>query len=93
MLDSINTALSVDADARRSKVTEDDLNDRLSTLTEREKEVLDHLLAGRTGKEIAGALAISPRTAEAHWRNLLHQLGVGFGNDLIRMSAPAGEEK
>ena len=93
LLDSINAALSIDADARRSKATEDDFNYRLATLTEREKEVLDHLLAGRTSKEIAGALAISPRTAEAHRRNLLHKLGVGSAKELMRMCAPADKKK
>lgn len=93
LLDSINAALSIDADARRSKATEDDFNYRLASLTEREKEVLDHLLPGRTSKEIAGALAISPRTAEAHRRNLLHKLGVGSAKELMRMCAPAGKEK
>ena len=93
LLDSINAALSIDADARRSKATEDDLNNRLVSLTAREKEVLDHLLAGRTSKETAGALAISPRTAEAHRRNLLHKLGVGSAKELMRTWAPAAKEK
>jgi len=92
LLDSINAALSLDADARRSRATEDDFNYRLASLTEREKEVLDHLLAGRTSKEIAGALAISPRTAEAHRRNLLHKLGVGSAKELMRMCAPAAKK-
>jgi FixJ family two-component response regulator len=92
LLDSINAALAIDADARRAKSAEDDLNDRLGTLTEREREVLDHLLAGKTSKEIAKVLAISPRTAEAHRRNLLRKFGVGSAKELMRMFPPAGGE-
>jgi DNA-binding CsgD family transcriptional regulator len=45
--------------------------------------VLEHLQAGRTSKEIARALAISPRTAEAHRRNLLRKLGIGSVKELM----------
>jgi FixJ family two-component response regulator len=93
LLDSINAALSVDADARRSRAAADNFDQCLATLTEREREVLDHVLAGRTSKEVARALAISPRTAEAHRRNLLHKFGAGSARELMRMSASSGERK
>jgi len=87
LLDSINAALSQDADARRSKAGAESYEQRLATLTEREREVLEHLLAGRTSKEIARTLAISPRTAEAHRHNLLQKFGAGSAKELMRMSA------
>jgi two-component system response regulator FixJ len=65
----------------------------LAALTGRERQVLDHLLAGKTSKEIAKELAISPRTAEAHRRNLLRKLGVGSAKELLCLSASSGEEK
>jgi FixJ family two-component response regulator len=83
LLDSINAALSMDADARRSSTAGGDLDQHLAALTEREMEVLEHLQAGRTSKEIARALAISPRTAEAHRRNLLRKLGIGSVKELM----------
>ena len=55
--------------------------------------MLDYLLAGKSSKEIARALAISPRTAEAHRRNLLRKFGVGSVKELMRVSATAGEEQ
>jgi len=93
LLDSINAALSAGAAARRSSAAVDNLGQRVSTLTERERELLDHLLAGKTSKEIARALAISPRTAEAHRRNVLRKFGVGSAKELVRLSASFGEEK
>jgi len=91
LLDSINLALAQDAAARRSTVDSNRFNLSLAMLTEREKEVLDFLLAGKTSKQIARELAISPRTAEVHRRNVLHKFGVGSAIDLIRMSASTGE--
>lgn len=75
LLDSINAAMAMDAAARRSSAAGEKFNQNLDTLTEREREVFKHLQVGNTSKDIAGILKISPRTAEAHRRNLLHKLG------------------
>ncbi len=59
--------------------------DRLSKLTDREREVLNHLLQGKLNKEIAVALGVSQRTIEVHRsriREKMHARGIA---DLIRM--------
>ena len=63
------------------------LDQRFAGLTEREREVLDQLLLGKTSKEIARILAISPRTAEVHRRNLLHKLGFRTVKELMLVLA------
>ena len=83
LLDSINVALTTDAVARRSSVVTDDVEQRLASLTGREREVLDKILSGLTGKEIARELDVSPRTVEAHRKNLLHKLGIATVKALI----------
>jgi DNA-binding NarL/FixJ family response regulator len=45
-------------------------------LTERERSVLALLAAGKSNKEIARALFITPHTAKAHVSRILHKLGV-----------------
>jgi FixJ family two-component response regulator len=92
LLDSINAALAVDAAERRSGSAADSFAQHVSTLTAREKEVLEHMLAGKTSKEIARALEISPRTAEAHRRNLLRKFGAGSAVELMSMSASSGKK-
>jgi FixJ family two-component response regulator len=87
LVDSINAALSLDAAARDSSGAADNYDRYLATLTERERDVLDQLLAGKSSKEIARALAISPRTVEAHRRNLLRKFGVGSAKELMCLSA------
>jgi len=83
LLDSINAALTTDAAARRSSVAADDIEQRLSSLTGREREVLDQILSGLTSKEIARELSVSPRTVEAHRKNLLRKLEMGSVKELM----------
>ncbi len=46
------------------------------TFTDREKEVLEMLVAGRTNKEIGAALGIEERTVKAHVAKLMRKVGV-----------------
>lgn len=86
LLDSINAALAIDAAARSSSAGGDQLDRLKEALTEREREVLDHLLLDKTSKEIARALAISPRTVEVHRRNLLRKCGARSVKELKRLA-------
>jgi PAS domain S-box-containing protein len=63
---------------------------RISALPSREKEVLDGLVAGRTNKEIAREMGISPRTVEIHRSHLMHRLGVETLPEAIMLAAAAG---
>lgn len=53
-------------------------------LTARQREVLQLIGEGRTMKEIAATLNISPRTAESHKYDMMHALGCKTTADLIR---------
>jgi two-component system response regulator DctR len=83
LLDSINAALARDAAARRSSVAADDIEQRLAALTDREREVLGQILSGLTSKEIARVLGVSPRTVDAHRKNLLRKLRIGNVKELM----------
>jgi len=52
------------------------LQDSYDTLTEREREVLQLLAEGRSNKEVAGILGVSPYTVETHRTNLMQKLGL-----------------
>ncbi|HET9933740.1 MAG TPA: helix-turn-helix transcriptional regulator [Polyangiaceae bacterium] len=54
-------------------------------LSERESEVLQHLLSGRSVEEIAELLAVAPRTVKYHQANLLAKLGADSRIDLLRL--------
>lgn len=88
LLDSINAALAIDSQCSGLRETKDQLEQRVSMLTAREREVFDYLLAGKTSKEIAMALEISPRTAEVHRRNVLRKCEVDSTKALLSLLTP-----
>ncbi len=62
---------------------------RLATLSPREREVLDALLAGRPNKVIAFDLNISVRTVEVHRARMMERLGTKQFADAIRLAVMA----
>jgi FixJ family two-component response regulator len=56
----------------------------LTTLTHRETQVLERIVAGRLNKQIADDLNISVKTVEAHRANLMKKLGADNAADLFR---------
>ena len=59
-------------------------------LTSRQREVLQLVAEGRTIKEIAGILNVSPRTVEFHKTNLVKVLGVRTTAELTRYAVKRG---
>lgn len=62
----------------------------LRMLTERESEIVDAIVAGRSSKQIADALSVSQRTVEAHRANVLQKLGISNTASLVRLAVIAG---
>lgn len=58
----------------------------LATLTPREREVMELVVAGRHNREIAASLGISPRTVEVYKANLQTKLRVDNIPELVRFS-------
>ena len=59
---------------------------KLSTLSERERQVLEGLVAGQPNKAIARGLGISPRTVEVYRANLMAKMQAKSLSELIRMA-------
>jgi len=60
--------------------------DSFDTLSQREKEVFQHLAEGKSIKEIAGELFISPKTVESHKYNIMEKLQATSIVDLTKMA-------
>ncbi len=60
------------------------------SLTSREREVLQLIAEGNTGKDIAGKLYISPKTVEGHKTRIMSKVGARNRADLIRFALRSG---
>jgi len=76
---------AVDANAKVVRVRR-----RLESLTARERQVLELIITGSSNKQIAAALAISPRTVEIYRANVMSKMRADSLSDLVRMTLAAG---
>ncbi len=93
--ESAFTGAATDVLLKRARGETDDLDE----LTEREREVLQHVASGLTNREVGHVLGISDRTAQAHLSHIFEKLGVasrteavtvGLQRRLIRLAKPDG---
>jgi two-component system, LuxR family, response regulator FixJ len=91
LLDRVRQALEIDRQAREVRSRREDARRRLATLTAREREVLNLVVAGRANKEIASALGVSPKTVEVHRAHVMSKMCVDSLAELIRVTLLAGE--
>jgi DNA-binding NarL/FixJ family response regulator len=71
-------------------LTERGITDRYDALSEREREVLQLVAEGKSSKEIADVLSISPATVETHRTHLLQKLGLRNTAEVVRFAARRG---
>ena len=62
------------------------LEERLSRLTQREREVLTHVVAGRLNKQIAADLGVVEQTIKLHRAQIMRKLGADSVADLVRLT-------
>lgn len=89
LLDSIQRAIARDREIRLESSAESALRTRLAMLSDRERQVMDLVLAGQTNKRIADQLGITVRTVEAHRSHIMEKMQVDSIMLLARMVAPA----
>jgi two-component system response regulator NreC len=74
----------------RQEASKQERTDKLAALSAREREVLVGVAAGKTNKEIAADLQISPRTVESHRESLMRKLEVRSIAGLTRLAVEHG---
>jgi two-component system response regulator FixJ len=75
----------MDDQHRRSTLVRAETEKNLSSLTRREQEVLEHLIAGQANKMIAYELGTSMRTIEHHRAKIMTKMSAGSLPELVRM--------
>jgi two-component system, LuxR family, response regulator FixJ len=90
LLASVRSALDRGDRDRKRQAERSSIQSRLADLSNRERHVLDGLVAGRANKQIAHDLGISARTIENYRANLMLKMQATSLSDLVRMALIAG---
>jgi two-component system response regulator FixJ len=89
-LRAVHMALSAQAVDSQRQAQKAAIISRLESLSNREREVLEGLVAGHPNKTIAHDLGISPRTVEIYRANVMEKMQAGSLSDLVRMALVGG---
>ena len=91
LLDAVRRALARGSREQATRTRRLELAERFKALSEREREVLVHVLRGRLNKQIAGDLDVNERTVKRHRTAIMAKLKVRAVADLVRLADEAGE--
>jgi len=90
LLECVARALSRSSEQRQRSVEKNEARLLLDSLTPRESEVMQLVVAGMLNKQIAAELAIAEKTVKLHRGRVMQKLGVTSVADLVRLGQRAG---
>jgi len=90
LLNSVQSVLSHEKAETKDQALRAAIATRLESLTARERQVLDGLVAGKPNKIIAYDQGISPRTVEIYRANVMTKMEAASLSELVRMAITAG---
>jgi FixJ family two-component response regulator len=82
----IESAIRHNTPAFQERMKELSIASRLATLTQREREVMQRVVAGKANKVIADELAISVKTVEAHRARVMEKTGAHSVAELVQLA-------
>lgn len=85
LLAAIGAAIAKDRERRREQSELSEIRVRLSTLTPREREVLECVIAGKLNKQIAGDLGTVEQTIKVHRAHVMEKMKVQSLAELVRL--------
>ena len=90
LIGMIETAIRQAEPAAKSEAVTLDIASRIATLSPRERQVMDGLVAGLSNKLIARDYDISPRTIEVYRANVMTKMQANSLSELVRLAMRAG---
>jgi FixJ family two-component response regulator len=90
LLAAIRSAVEKDREARGARAERQAIRERLATLTQREREVLEQVVAGQLNKQVAANLGTVEKTIKVHRARVMTKMGVKSFADLVRVAMQSG---
>jgi FixJ family two-component response regulator len=90
LLKAVEEALEVDANARALWNSRDCASERFGTLTPRERQVFEKVVAGRLNKQIAAELGIVEKTIKVHRARMMRKMNAASIVELVHLAALVG---
>jgi len=90
LLDAIQVGIEQDRARRQEAKAVTELQERVNSLTLREREVLTLIVAGQLNKQIAAQLELSEATVKVHRSQIMHKMHARSLVDLVRMTSTNG---
>ena len=92
LIDAVLAALETVDRIHQRDANIGEIEGRIASLTAREREVMDQLVAGNQNKIIAYNLGMSPRTVEVHRARVMEKMRARSLSALVRMVVTAGQD-
>lgn len=93
LISMIDSGLKRAEPEARDEAATREIAERVATLSPRERQVMDGLVAGLSNKAIAREYDISPRTIEVYRANVMTKMQAGSLSELVRLAMRAGALK
>src|SRR6266487_1014100 len=90
LLAAIRVAIEKDRALRREEAELSEIRARLATLTPREREVLEYVVAGKLNKQIAGGLGTVEQTVKVHRARVMQKMRAQSVAELVRLTQRCG---
>ncbi|MFG1361228.1 response regulator FixJ [Xanthobacter pseudotagetidis] len=90
IIDVVKSALARREQTHQHDAMREEVAERVAALSQRERQVLELLVAGQANKMIAYDLGISPRTVEVYRANVMTKMKAQSLSELVRMALLAG---
>ena len=92
LIDCVHNALELDDRNRAALIQREQVNHNIDTLTERERQILDRVVDGKSNKAIAAELCLSQRTVEVHRARVMEKMQADSVAHLVRMIVNINQE-
>jgi len=90
LLAAVRVAIEKHRALRREQAELSEIRARLATLTPREREVLEYVVAGKLNKQIAGELGTVEQTVKIHRAHVMQKMRVQSVAELVRITERCG---